>query len=404
MFGAAWALAFALASFTLANGRHATSLLLILLGLLSVAYSREPLLLYLGWEVATVGLWLASDHKPRFGRLTVALHLAGLPFLMVIMLGLITPFVPPQGGVAVPWHIAIAGVMSSVVLMRVWLALLITPTTTHYPPLTTVHWLYAMAAPILLVKALVAAPFEPFGIWLLTLVGTAMLLIGAYLAFFSSSQGRTQAIVWVWIGAILAALGLASGTPLAAAGAVWLMLSGAFLVSAMGIKTGHWSLVTGHSSAIALSLALPGIWFITQGALDLRYGLVAALLLPCLVIGLWVTNYQPEQGPVNPKSYDSVFLSLMAVLALAVAAYPQLPVEFAIHPVVQTMAGGVRALSTFAGDWGVGLMVRPTQTSLSAGLPATGMMLAVFIAFVTLYWLRRLAQRFSLTVTEADAE
>ncbi|MEO6457388.1 MAG: hypothetical protein ABIO92_03805, partial [Chloroflexia bacterium] len=89
--------------------------------------------------------------------------------------------------------------------------------------------------------------------------------------------------------------------------------------------------------------------------------------------------------------------------ALALAIYPQLPIEFAVRPAVLSMAGGVGALSTLEVDWGVGMMVRPTQASLSAGLPATGMMLALFLAFVTLYWLRRLARRFSRQATEADA-
>jgi hypothetical protein len=326
------------------------------------------------------------------------MHLAGVPLLAAILLGLVTPFAPPIGGAAEPWHPAIVLVLAAVVLLRIWLALLTVPTTTHHSPLIAHHWLYAMAAPILLVKALVAAPLDPFGIWILALLGTVILLVGIWLTLAHAPPRQIQAFGAVWTGCIIVALGLASGTPLAAAGAVWLMLVGAGMTATMRQlrRTVYVSTGTRRFAGIIVAMALPGIWLIAQGALDLRYGLVAALLLPCLLVAL--------QSRRSGETISYQLPSALAVFALAIAAYPQLPVEIAVRPAVQAMAGGVRALSTLADDWGVGLMVRPSQASLAAGLPATGMMLAIFLAFVTLYWLRRLARAISRRAIESEGE
>ena len=385
VFGTAWAVALAIASSRISSTRQIASMLLILAGLLSVAYAREPLVLYVGWEVATAGLWLAIASKPGLGSLPAAIHLAGVPLLAATLLGLIKPFAPPVGGAAQPWHSAIALMFAAVVLLRIWLALLTIPTTTGHRSLVTGHWLYTIAAPILLVKALVAAPFDPFGLWILTLVGTLMLLVGAWFRLARGAPRHMHAFGWVWTGCIVAALGLATGSPLAAAGAVWLMLIGAGLGSTMGAFA-----LGSRFAGNALAVALPGLWLIAQGALDLRYGLVAALLLPCLLVAIagWTSG--------GTTSYR--LPAFVVSLALTVAIYPQLPVELAVRPAVQAMAGGVSALSTLAGDWGVGLMVRPTQARLSAGLPATGIMVALFFAFVTLYWLKRLVRQLSRRV------
>jgi hypothetical protein len=380
VFGVTWALVIAASSFRLGGSQHTVALLLLLVGLSGVAYAREPLLLYAGWEVATAGLWLARPRKGTFDRTAAAMHLAGIPLLAAILLGLVTPFAPPPGGAAEPWHPAILVVFAVVVLLRIWLALLATPTPTDHRPPTTCPWLYATAAPILLVKALVAAPVDPFGIWLLALVGTSTMLLGLWSRLAPDRPTLIQALGWVWAGCAIAALGLATGSPLAAAGAVWLMLTGAGMGAVMGglrIEGG-----TRRTAGIVIAGVLPGIWLIAQGALDLRYGIVIALLLPCLLGAVLGQSTSDTVGYRLP--------SFVVAAALSIAVYPQLPIELAVRPVVQAMAGGVGALSTLEGDWGVGLMVRPTQVGLSAGLPATGMLVAVFLAFATLYWLRRL--------------
>jgi hypothetical protein len=57
------------------------------------------------------------------------------------------------------------------------------------------------------------------------------------------------------------------------------------------------------------------------------------------------------------------------------------------------MAGGVGALAGLTTGWGVGLAVMSPDGLALAALPATGMGLAVFLAMVSLYWLKRLAAR-----------
>jgi hypothetical protein len=65
-------------------------------------------------------------------------------------------------------------------------------------------------------------------------------------------------------------------------------------------------------------------------------------------------------------------------------------VEWFARPAVGAMAGGVGTTSNLVSRLGLGLVsIRPDE-SLSAALPATGIALAVFLAWVALYWLRGL--------------
>jgi hypothetical protein len=86
--------------------------------------------------------------------------------------------------------------------------------------------------------------------------------------------------------------------------------------------------------------------------------------------------------------------SIIALIVLGLAAlFPQVAVESVLRPVVQAMAGGVGALAGISPDWGVGLAVKSPDGVALAALPATGIGLALFLAMVSLYWLKRLAAR-----------
>ncbi|HKP51399.1 MAG TPA: hypothetical protein VJ183_01975, partial [Chloroflexia bacterium] len=76
------------------------------------------------------------------------------------------------------------------------------------------------------------------------------------------------------------------------------------------------------------------------------------------------------------------------------AVYPQALAELVLKPAVGAMAGGVGALSTLTTDWGVGLSVVSGQGATLAALPATGIALTVFLAWVALYWLKQISVRF----------
>jgi hypothetical protein len=82
---------------------------------------------------------------------------------------------------------------------------------------------------------------------------------------------------------------------------------------------------------------------------------------------------------------------VVAVSALLVGVYPQAIVEWMLRPAVAAMAGGVGTPASLVSDWGVGLAVRSPQETLLAALPATGMALAVFLAWVIVYWVKWLA-------------
>jgi hypothetical protein len=76
-----------------------------------------------------------------------------------------------------------------------------------------------------------------------------------------------------------------------------------------------------------------------------------------------------------------------------VAIYPQAAVEWVLRPAVGAMAGGVGFPSMLVANWGLGLTVESAQEHVLAALPATGIALALFLAWVALYWLRALARR-----------
>ncbi|HET6262883.1 MAG TPA: hypothetical protein VFG99_11695, partial [Chloroflexia bacterium] len=237
IFGVAWTLAAALAATSLRHAGRTWAFLNVLVclfsvGLLLVAYARHPLVLYLGWEVAGLGLWLSlrslrEGGAPRW--LPLVLHLPGVPLLLLVLIGAVYPFAPPFGGAAQQWTLPVVLAFALVVLLRSgcwpfdgWLREAVRASGGKG---TLLLGLYAVAAPYLPAKALVAAPWNAPGIWVLTLLGTVV-LAGNVAAAVLARTTSISVVMSAYTGAALIGLALAPGAPLAAAGAVAILLSG----------------------------------------------------------------------------------------------------------------------------------------------------------------------------------
>ncbi|MDQ3706986.1 MAG: hypothetical protein M3437_17540, partial [Chloroflexota bacterium] len=240
--------------------------------------------------------------------------------------------------------------------------------------------LYALAAPYILAKMLVGAPWHPVGAWLLVLVGMLALLIGLYQAYISQERQGHRPVSYALVGISMAGFGIAANSPLGAAGATWVML---VALPHIVVRGRRWA------ELAALVAVVPGLWMVSQAALDAGYGVVAALLLPTYVlVAAFTISNTPETAPA--RRLTGIVAVALSSLALAL---PQVVVETMLRPAVRTMAGGVGALTTLGIDWGVGMLARAAQGTVQAALPATGVALAVFLAAVVLYWLKQLAGR-----------
>ncbi len=415
-FGAAWAFALGLTVLGLRrdsarDSRWAgISLCLMSFGMLSVAYARDPWALYLGWEVAGLGLWWAlrpvcSGRRKYLSALS--LHILGWPLLLVILLGLVSPFAPPVTGSVQAWPVAVAVAFGVVVLARsLWAswAYIGWPRANANFVYARLPGLYAVAAPYLVAKALVAAPWDAVGVWVLALLGTIGVLGGIAVALNTEGVGSVAGVVATMAAISVIGFGLAPGSLLAAAGAIWVMLAGLVWVAALPVDAWRTNLRPAETEAsfggyvagpILLLGALAGVWLISQGALNVKYGLIAAILLPVFALLALIGqkalfNSKLKTVPSSEaKDQNSKLLLPIAFLTFA-AIFPQSVADWVLRPSVQAMAG-VSALQGLESQLGVGLLVRSQQETVLAALPATGMALAVFLAFVALYWLKRLA-------------
>jgi hypothetical protein len=196
------------------------------------------------------------------------------------------------------------------------------------------------------------------------------------------------------VGGVVAAvaivgMGVAAVSPVAAMGAVLLVALGAFLplLSALDENEQWWTWV--RSAAVAASTA--GVWMVVQGALGSRYAVTAVVVLPALVlVGGYGAVKRTESGTGVHKG---VLIAALVGLG-AMAVYPQAGVEWFARPAVGAMAGGVGASSGLVTEWGLGLVARGPAELLTAALPATGIAVAAFVAWVGLYWLRGLVAAF----------
>lgn len=350
--------------------------LLLLVGLLHVAYAREPLLLYLGWELAGLGLALAAGVATR--SVLVPLFASGVPLLIAWLLGLLPAFAPPPGGDAQPWAAALAVTLGLVVLMRSGAPLFGGWLRPFADRASFVAALYVLAAPAVLARTLVPAPWDAPGGWALALLGAAA-FVGALLSLLWR-DGGTLAAASTLAGAAVMGLGLASVSPVAAVGAVLLLVIGPVWLCAQPLGHRAWGvlLLAGGSAAM---------WLLGQGAATVGYAVVPVIALAGFAL----------LALLLARGGDGVRLTWAAlvagVLLVIVAAYPQAAIDWAARPAVGAMAGGVGVPSALLTNWGLGLAVNAPNEAIVAALPATGVALAVLVAWALLRWLKLLAQR-----------
>ena len=182
----------------------------------------------------------------------------------------------------------------------------------------------------------------------------------------------------------LIGLGLAPASPMAAMGAILLVGLGAFLPLVSLLDGNEPYLRWARAATVAASV--PGVWLVVQGAVEARYIVTAVVILPALMLAAYVGANGLRGGAGVSKAV--LFAALLALAAIA--AYPQAAVEWFARPAVGAMAGGVGASSRLVSEWGLGLVSTGHDESLTAALPATGVALAAFLAWVALYWLRGL--------------
>jgi hypothetical protein len=395
VFGVAWCLGAAAAAWVMARQGITRGIALPLglmsVGVLSMAYAREPLLLYAAWEVAGVGVWLAARmiSGRRLGEMLLTLHAPGWPLLLAIVLGIVAPLAPPFAGEGQPWQLWVAIIFGVTALMRAgvwpfggWTRQVRSAAGSSNHPLIA---LYAMAAPFVLAKALVAAPWEPLGAWALTLIGM-LALVASVGVLITARERYAPEYAPVFASAAVISFGLAPLSPLAAMGGLAVVLAGLLVLPTN--RGGAW-----ERAALLMAL-FQGVWFVAQGALAQGYDVIAILLLPILAIALLFVGRspQPTASSVFPEGNHAHYgLQLIAALLYI---YPQALVWLALQPGVSAMAGGVDALNRLSVDWGVGLRVEGAGGVLLAALPATGVVVVIFLAWAALYWLRRLVVRF----------
>jgi hypothetical protein len=361
---------------------HAACLVLFSLSALALAYAREPLVFVVAWELAGLALWLPmldADRRENVLRAALCTHLPGLLLLLAILLVPTPPFAPPQGGETSPWPLFLSLTFGFVALFRAgcWLFMQRTPNVSISQPTIP---LYILLSPMLLAKALVAAPWDSLAVWLLALLGSAVLLA----SLLALLRNATPAICLsaALASASVVGLALAPLSPLAATGALGVLLAGMLWVSTPPVQP--------HSVFLLLACTLPGVWLLTQGALDARYRLVAAILLPVLFL---LTCHALSHSVPPALSRISRIASLIVFFLLAVVAiYPQAAVDWVLRPAVGAMAGGVGVPSTLLVDHALGLLIRSPQETVLASLPATGIALTLFLIWAALYWLRSLAR------------
>jgi hypothetical protein len=132
---------------------------MVVVGLLSMAYSRELVVLAVSWEVAGLGLWLGAGERRR----AAAIHAPGLVLLTVALLGLAAPFAPPEGGAAREWAVPVVVAFGLVVLMRAGCRPFDRWAREVDGSRAELVGLYGLAAPYLLARALVGGQWDALG-------------------------------------------------------------------------------------------------------------------------------------------------------------------------------------------------------------------------------------------------
>jgi hypothetical protein len=228
---------------------------------------------------------------------------------------------------------------------------------------------------------LVGGRWDGWGTWVLALMGTAGLLVITWQSVWKGigDDGVVGALAMVSV----IGFGLATLSPMAGVGAVVLMALAAIVAgSASGMVGAR------YEGAVVLAGSVVGLWLVAQGALTARYGLVAVIVLPAamLVAGIWMNGKDKDKEVSRGKARWTV---VVAVLLVVSAVFPQAVIEGFGRPVVEALAGGVGAPVGLVSNWGLGLQVVSPSEVVLAALPATGIGVAVFVAWVVLYWGKR---------------
>jgi hypothetical protein len=350
--------------------------LLVVVGLLHVAYAREPMLLYLGWELAGLGLVVAGGVAAR--SVVVPLLASGVPLLVAWLLGLVPALSPPPGGDPRSWPAAVAVALGLVVLMRSGVPMLggwLRPLSARAPFPAA---LYVMAGPAVLARSLVPAPWDAPGSWALALLGAAG-VVAALLALVWGGRGLPAAASVLASGAVMG-LGLASGSSVAAVGAVLLLVVGPVWLCAQPLGGRAWG-------ALLLAGTAPAAWALGQGAAAVGYTVVLVIAVGGLVLLALLLAAGNEDRQLTGAA------TVAGVLLVFAALYPQVAVEWIARPAVGSMAGGVGVPSALLTNWGTGLALRAPDETLRAALPATGIALALLLAWAVVRWLKMLAGR-----------
>jgi hypothetical protein len=345
-----------------------------------MAYAREPLVLAAGWELAAVGAYFhlyAQMTGPGRPRLMALVHGPGLFVLVPAALGLLGVLEPPQGGAAVEWPTGVTLLVAVAVLARIL----------YRPPYTgdenNSYWLselYGACAPFLLAKMLVGGRWDEWATWGLALVATVTLGMRLWQSVAGSGESARPGQVVALVGVI--GFTLASLSPLAGLGGV-LMTATAAVLAGVALPSGG----IAYRSGLTLAGVAVGVWLVSQGALSASYELVAVLALPAVIIALscWWRSEESKSGGTHGA------ITVLTLVAVSVCAiYPQIVVEWLARPAVQTMAGGVGATAEVVSNWGLGLQVVSSSEVIKASLPATGVGVAVFVAWAALFWIRSL--------------
>ncbi|MEO5951594.1 MAG: hypothetical protein ABIQ44_03910, partial [Chloroflexia bacterium] len=236
---------------------------------------------------------------------------------------------------------------------------------------------FGACGPFVLAKMLVGGRWDAWGTWVLALMGTAGLLVIVWLGAWKG-LGRIGVVGALAMLSVVG-LGLAAVSPVAGVGAVWLMALGAIVAGLEGERVGF-----AYGGAVVMAGGAVGGWLVVQGALTARYGLIAVMALPAVILVAALGWKKNELGKVGWVAV------LVGVVLIASAIYPQAVIEWFARPAVEAMAGGVGAPVGLVRNWGIGLQVVSTNELALAALPATGIAVAVFLAWVVLYWIKTL--------------
>ncbi len=381
IFGVIWSLA--LAGLIFGSGADAKDrgLLssLILLGLLGMAYSRDPLIFVASWELAGLALWLGPGITNSRERLKLAIMVHG-PGLLVLVaaIGWLGPFAPPAGGALREWPLIATLLIGIAVLVQLGLS---TAWSDGKSP--GLMALYGAGAPFILSKMLVGGRWDAWGTWTLALMGMVALLAIAWVTVSTSGWKATPGQVFA--GLSVAAFGLATLSPVAGLGAV-LVLSLAAVLAAMGHHP-NWN---SYFGAVVVAGSLAGLWLLSHGALAAGYGLPGVAGLPIIIFVAGLAQWATKGGEQDRAG--TVATATLVLLGIS-AIYPQWTVEWVAQPAVDAMAGGVAAPAGLVNNWGIGLQVASPGEVVLAALPATGIAVALFMAWVVLYWAKQIASR-----------